>query len=91
MRIVCPHCGERSVDEFTALGAAGLERPADDAGMGVWVDYAYVRENPAGTHRELFHHLYGCRQWLVVERDTRTHAVVAAVPARRSPARETPA
>ncbi len=75
MRIVCPHCGERPVDEFVPYGAAGLKRPDASASMSDWVDYVYVRDNKAGTHRELFYHVGGCRTWLVVTRDTRTHAI----------------
>lgn len=82
MRIVCPHCGERPVEEFTALGAADVRRPEGSTDMQEWIDYVYFRENAFGTHRELFYHGGGCRQWLVVERDTRSHAVVRAVPAR---------
>jgi sarcosine oxidase subunit delta len=82
MRIPCPFCGERGSDEFTVLGAAGLERPAPDADAGAWHDYVHLRENPAGTHRELWHHVLGCRTWLVVERDTRSHAVLSVTPAK---------
>ena len=82
MRIICPHCGERSVDEFVAYGAAGLARPDAGADMAAWHDYVYLRENPAGVHRELFYHMSGCRAWLVVARDTRSHRIDGAVVAR---------
>jgi sarcosine oxidase subunit delta len=82
MRIVCPHCGERPVDEFVDLGAAGLKRPDAGAGMSDWVDYVYLRDNKAGAHRELFYHVGGCRAWLVVTRDTRTHAIASVTAAR---------
>ena len=81
MRIVCPHCGERGNEEFSYLGAAGLERPSADVPAGAWHDYVYQRKNPAGSHTELWHHLNGCRRWLVVTRDTRTHAIAGAVDA----------
>lgn len=77
MRIHCPHCGERSVDEFMPFGAAGLTRPATEAGLQAYVDYVYMRDNPAGPHLELFQHLGGCRAFLSVLRDTRTHAIQA--------------
>jgi methylglutamate dehydrogenase subunit B len=76
MRIQCPHCGERSVDEFSALGSAELTRPEGSSAMQDWVDYVYVRSNPAGVHREWFHHVSGCRAWLEVTRDTRSHAIL---------------
>jgi len=82
MRIPCPHCGIRGNDEFTLLGAAGLSRPAPDAPAEAWHDYVHLRDNPAGPHRELWHHTLGCRSWLVVQRDTRTHAVLSVTLAR---------
>jgi methylglutamate dehydrogenase subunit B len=81
MRIPCPHCGERGNEEFFYLGAAGLQRPTADATADTWHDYIYVRENPYGAHKELWHHVGGCRRWLVVTRDTRTHAIAAVADA----------
>jgi heterotetrameric sarcosine oxidase delta subunit len=43
----------------------------------------YVRDNPAGPHRELWFHAASCHEWLVVTRDTRTHAISGAEPARK--------
>ena len=82
MRIPCPHCGERASEEFAYLVAANPVRPAADAPAEAWHDYVYLRDNPAGALRELWHHMHGCRRWLVVTRDTRTHAIGAAVDAR---------
>ena len=81
MRIVCPHCGERGNEEFFYLGAADLQRPAVEAPTEAWHDYVYQRDNPAGPHRELWQHWQGCRRWLVVTRDTRTHAIYAVADA----------
>jgi sarcosine oxidase subunit delta len=80
MRIPCPHCGERDVREFLYLGDASVRRPdpvADDATAAL-VDYVYYRGNPAGPHREYWYHAGGCQCWIVVTRDTRTHAVLGA-------------
>jgi len=76
MRILCPYCGERSNDEFTVLGDADalLARPGG-GDAGAFHKYAHLRTNPAGVHRELWYHAAGCRRWLVVTRDTRTHEV----------------
>ena len=84
MRIPCPHCGPRSHDEFTYYGDATLRRPTATGATGEpeFYDYVYVRDNPYGPHRELWFHQGGCHEWLVVERDTRTHAIASAVPAR---------
>ena len=74
-----PHLGPRDAAEFTILGDAGLlKRPdwqADDADYAFY-HYLYLRDNPAGLHRELWFHEQGDRSWLVVTRDTITHAVV---------------
>ncbi|AXA45044.1 sarcosine oxidase subunit delta [Rhizobium leguminosarum] len=73
--ISCPHCGSRPKEEFSIRGDAGLIRPAPDAGAEAWFDYVYLRDNPRGRHSEYWHHSSGCRRWLIVERDTVTHAV----------------
>ena len=89
MRIDCCHCGPRGNEEFTYLGDATVLRPPadpavalDDAARQQWVDYIYLRDNPAGPHRELWQHIAGCRAWLVVTRDVRTHAILQVEPAR---------
>jgi len=79
MRIACPHCGERGNEEFSFLGAAGLRRPDADDSDQAWQDHVYLRDNPAGAYSELWQHVNGCRRWLVVTRDTRTHAIARAV------------
>ena len=80
-----PHLGPRDAAEFTILGDASLlKRPywqADDADDAFY-HYLYLRDNPAGLHRELWFHEYGDRSWLIVTRDTVTHAVVDVVLAR---------
>ena len=83
MRIPCPHCGERDLQEFTCLGDATPRRPTGLAGsVAAMHDYVYLRDNPAGPLRELWYHAAGCHAWLIVTRDTRTHAILGAVPAR---------
>lgn len=84
MRLACPICGERNNDEFVYLGSADPVRPASDAPSSAWTNYVYQRTNQAGANRELWHHTYGCREWLIVERDTRTHEVISAAPARKA-------
>ena len=79
MRIKCPYCGERGLEEFVYRGDATVSRPQslDEAAAGGWVDYVYLRDNPAGTHREHWYHAAGCHAWLVVVRDTRSHEIAA--------------
>lgn len=79
MRIPCPFCGERDLSEFVYLGDANARRPdptAADA-PGQFFTAVYLRDNPAGRHEDLWYHAYGCRSWLRVMRDTRTHDILA--------------
>ena len=79
MRLPCPYCGDRAAEEFTYLGDAAVARPSAAAdALADAVAAAYLRENPSGRHEELWHHVFGCRSWVRVTRDTRTHQVFAA-------------
>jgi sarcosine oxidase subunit delta len=80
MRIHCPYCGERDAHEFSYRGDASLARPAAAApnAAAAFFDFVYLRDNPAGVHREHWYHGAGCHSWLVVERDTRTHEILSA-------------
>jgi sarcosine oxidase subunit delta len=71
----CPHCGLRSPDEFRFAGDATIERPSRSASDAVWSAYLHVRDNPRGLAREYWVHSQGCGRWLIVARDTVTHAV----------------
>jgi sarcosine oxidase subunit delta len=79
MRIECPYCGERDLSEYQYLGAADPQRP-DPAAADVaqrYFEAVYLRDNPAGPHRELWYHTQGCRSWLHVMRDTLTHEILS--------------
>ncbi len=73
-----PICGPRDAQEFTYLGDACLiDRPdalAKDAEERFF-EYVYLRDDPAGEHRELWFHEHGDRSWLVVTRNTVTHEI----------------
>ena len=77
MRIPCPYCGSRGNDEFTYLGDATVRRPDASApgASEAFYEYVYLRQNPSGLHQELWYHGGGCRSWLVVTRNTRTHEI----------------
>ena len=83
MRITCPFCGARDAAEYAYLGDASVTRPQPDAGDAAFHGYVYTRDNPAGPLRELWYHAAGCRRWLTVTRDTRTHAISAVEFAQR--------
>jgi sarcosine oxidase subunit delta len=85
--MIIPHplLGPRDAAEFVHLGDATLiDRPDPAAGDAAerFHDYAYLRDNPAGAFRELWYHEQGDRSWLVVTRDTLTHAITRVELAR---------
>jgi heterotetrameric sarcosine oxidase delta subunit len=75
LKIPCPNCGERYYTEFRYGGDATKRRPAPGADMKTWHDYVFLFANPKGAHCEYWQHVLGCRQWLVLERDTATNRV----------------
>lgn len=79
MRIRCPFCGERDLAEFSYFAAViypQLDTQESDVETRHF-DAIYLRDNPAGPHDELWYHAWGCRTWLCVTRDTRTHEMLA--------------
>lgn len=89
MLIDHPLLGPRDAREFVILGDASLiDRPDPDSlttrdeAIDRFHDWLHLRDNPAGTHEELWFHEQGDRSWLVVTRDTTTHAVLAVQLAR---------
>ncbi|HCX87542.1 MAG TPA: sarcosine oxidase subunit delta [Gammaproteobacteria bacterium] len=87
LRISCPFCGVRDHSEFSYGGDASVEYPALDAPECEWIEAVFQRENPDGVQFETWQHLHGCRMWLVVERDTCTHAIHSVRPAHNGIAR----
>lgn len=79
MRIKCPFCGERSLDEYVYHGDAAVARPNAFAETASSDFYAYVfeRTNAPGDHRELWYHAAGCHAWLVVTRNVSNHAIAS--------------
>lgn len=80
-----PLLGPCDAQEFVYKGDASLiDRPdglAEGAGAQ-FHDYLYLRDNPAGAHRELWFHEQGDRSWLVVTRNTVTHEITQVELAR---------
>ncbi len=71
----------RDHSEFSYGGDASVEYPALDAPESEWLEAVFQRENLDGVVLETWQHLQGCRMWIVVERDTRTHAIHSVRPA----------
>lgn len=85
MLIPHPLLGPRDAQEFTYLGDAALIDRPDGMAAGAadaFNDYVYLRDNPAGLHRELWFHEQGDWSWLVVTRNTVTHEILGAELAR---------
>ena len=77
IRIKCPFCGLRDHSEFTYGGDGSVIYPDLDASREAWHEAVYMRENVCGVQKETWHHVHGCRQWLIVERNTLTHQIVS--------------
>ena len=79
MIIKHPHLGPRDACEFVYKGDAELVfRPerVEPVDYDSFHDYLYLRQNPAGVHKELWYQEYGDRSWLVVTRNTQTHEIL---------------
>lgn len=78
LRLHCPVCGLRPETEFQCAGEA-IPRAAQPAELIAqdWTDALYNRGNVAGWVEELWWHSFGCRLWLLVERNTLDHQIRA--------------
>ncbi len=75
LRIHCPHCGVRAVEEF----AYGEIPATPDALTDVDardVDRAFMHSNHEGPVSERWFHTFGCRRWFTVRRDARTNEML---------------
>ena len=77
--IKCPWCGVRDETDFSYGGEAGIKRPLNPADLNdqEWADYLFMRKNTRGLFLEHWNHSLGCRQWLIVERDTVTYEIIS--------------
>ena len=76
IQISCPTCGRRPIEEFVYGEIPVVPESIVDADARD-LDRAFMRANPEGPQVERWFHLYGCRRWLTVQRDTRTDQVLA--------------
>jgi sarcosine oxidase, subunit delta len=79
LRIRCPWCGDRDEPEFRWGGEVPIARPGPPPSVSEaqWAEYLFFRDNPRGWVRERWLHAMGCRQWLIVVRNTVTHEIRA--------------
>jgi sarcosine oxidase subunit delta len=71
----CPNCGSREVTDF-GFGGELTHRPSERPSARELNRYVYFRENRAGRQREWWVHRFGCGEWFLAERDTRTNEVI---------------
>lgn len=71
IRIACPHCGSRALEEY--VYGEVFDVPADIVtDEQREIDRSFMHNNMEGPVREAWFHLYGCRRWVYVVRDTTT-------------------
>ena len=71
IRIHCPNCGERPIEEFLYGEVPVVPESITDPDAR-----AFFHDNPEGPVVERWFHAFGCRRWTTVERDTRTDEVL---------------
>jgi sarcosine oxidase subunit delta len=65
--LTCPNCGSRDVYEFRYGGEIVGPQATPESP---------VVSNQAGVHKERWFHRFGCRRWLIAERDVRSNVVL---------------
>ncbi len=76
--INCPTCGNRQVEEFH-YGSEQESRPNHDSHDTEWNTYLYTKINAYGDASEWWYHQYGCKRWLLLNRDTKTNHVNSSI------------
>lgn len=71
LQIICPTCGRRPVEEYIYGEIPVVPDVIVDADARD-VDRGFMHSNPEGPLTERWFHVYGCRRWITVRRDTRT-------------------
>lgn len=79
IRIPCPHCGSRPLEEFLFGEVPEVPRSITEP-MARDFDRAFMRTNPEGPVVERWFHVDGCRRWLTVTRDTRDETIMEPPP-----------
>jgi heterotetrameric sarcosine oxidase delta subunit len=70
MKLSCPQCGDRSVEEFRYGEIPRVPDHLTDPHQRD-LDRIFNKTNPAGITEEAWFHEFGCRRWFRLERDTR--------------------
>ncbi|MEE2778401.1 MAG: sarcosine oxidase subunit delta [Acidobacteriota bacterium] len=75
IKIPCPNCGERPLEEFLFGEVPVVPESITDPEERDF-DRAFMRSNPEGPVVERWFHVYGCRRWVTVQRDTRDETIL---------------
>lgn len=75
IRLTCPQCGARPIEEWVYGEVFDAPHSITDPDARD-IDRAYFHDNPEGPVQEAWFHLYGCRRWTYLQRDTRTDEVI---------------
>ena len=74
LRIPCPHCGPRAIEEWSYGEVFAVPETITDPDARD-LDRGFFHDNNQGPVREAWFHLYGCRRWVYLDRDTRTDEI----------------
>lgn len=69
LRLPCPHCGTRPLEEFLYGEILSPPEHLTDPDARD-VDRAFMHDNVEGPVEERWFHTFGCRRWLTLRRDT---------------------
>ena len=84
----CREFNARSAVSATTRSSATAEMrrrerpPHGSTDQKTWYSYVFSFENPKGLHQEFWQHVLGCRQWLMLERNTATNQTATSRAAR---------
>ena len=78
IKITCPTCGPRPVEEFIYGEIPVVPDSITDPDARD-LDRAFMRSNVEGPQTERWFHAFGCRRWLTLRRDTRTDEILTEV------------
>lgn len=76
IRLQCEHCGTRSLDEFVYGEIFDVPSSITDP-VEANLDRGFNHNNIAGEVTEAWFHLYGCRRWITIRRDTTTNEIIS--------------
>ena len=76
--LTCPNCGPRDVSEFRYGGQVLVSRLQTAPPSEGQERSEATGSNLPGLQRERWYHRFGCRCWIIAERNVRTNDVLRA-------------